>query len=1074
MPQTYKVDEQIPKFKFSECFTKAIDALLKTYQETLTELEKISKNPSSYINETFGVCNNRYKMRYITPSDISTYVGYLAKVIIDRPFPIENVNDMEIMSVAMLQRFVNDNEKCIPFEDTNAYGANANFDQRNIDLGKLVVMCGNEFYDTSVYSKSDMESRAKAMAADIKTIKDMKFDTNTKKLVNAIPKILEENCPDIKYSLKTRKIVNESVTRFIETACAINLCTVQQMIGYCVPNKSFNIVKEIKNPNKRMDYDFYDESVEISEVEEDTSYMVQESVDLSKVKPVFVNLATSSSNFCSDDGGDNFVSNNIKKITGEKYSHSSIGFDVQLNKLYTMNGGFFYDNVYRSQKSGFQYEAIRSSKYRGIRVTIYCALVPNEVYDRMVAAADKMAHSKAKYDYKACADRAKALLFEGKSANPAHSDNQRKQICSTLVNSLMAIAGEPMGNKEIVSPGELGESALTKPRQFFCVYDGPGDGYDPKLAQEKIEDFAKRPSTKVFGEKPVTECYTECCLLRTNDLRIRSKIPFNCNMRDIVLQDMHPLFKDTESAIMFMISDERSPITSLLRKYRTIEKVQPNFRVLNMFMHIKPTDFCSSKDPYHPMNELGFHTDPNWLDKITYGNQFLDGNYRSDAVGNNKFSPMEDTLNHLYSMYCCEGLKTNTELANHIVDVSNTMIGIINQYKCGDCKICNWEMLRDILAVLGEILTRTMLKLYDNNTIIFTISDNMDDAAAPGYMYTESFEEYLDDMYLEEAQPSIKVDSQKTGIAKLVEKAKQLIQKFLNWIQDKFMNIKNNFKEKYKAQMDWVINNKDGTVEKIKNSLGSSLHINLNNYIPIKVKTDTIKAISQTFAEEFKKALTNPENGEPVTAASVVKSIADKLQAAEINAPDGGKGDFKAYCKNIINVALYGTANPQPVNGELKAETFEDMVNNIRNSNDLIEFVVDQVAAKMKEVGVDIKNKLLNNNKPAAQPTDGEPPADDASASKSIGESAFDPVFDDMFMEQDTDQNNPYVGVNNAYMEVCQNLITPLTQEIINKVFLSSYKLFRDIYQAYQNQNTEKQQPASATPQQPQQQTEAK
>ena len=1038
MPQTYKVDEQIPKFKFSECFTKAIDELLKTYQETLTELEKISKNPSSYINETFGVCNNRYKMRYITPSDISTYVGYLAKVIIDRPFPIENVNDMEIMSVAMLQRFVNDNEKCIPFEDTNAYGANANFDQRNIDLGKLVVMCGNEFYDTSVYSKSDMESRAKAMAADIKTIKDMKFDTNTKKLVNAIPKILEENCPDIKYSLKTRKLVNESVTRFIETACAINLCTVQQMIGYCVPNKSFNIVKEIKNPNKRMDYDFYDESVEISEVEEDTSYMVQEAVDLSKVKPVFVNLATSSSNFCADDGGDNFVSNNIKKITGEKYSHSSIGFDVQLNKLYTMNGGFFYDNVYRSQKSGFQYEAIRSSKYRGIRVTIYCALVPNEVYDRMLAAADKMAHSKAKYDYKACADRAKALLFEGKNANPAHSDNQRKQICSTLVNSLMAIAGEPMGNKEIVSPGELGESALTKPRQFFCVYDGPGDGYDPKLAQEKIEDFAKRPSTKVFGEKTVTEYYTECCLLKTNDLRIRSKIPFNCNMRDIVLQDMHPLFKDTESAIMFMISDERSPITSLLRKYRTIEKVQPNFRVLNMFMHIKPADFCSSKDPYHPMNELGFHTDPNWLDKITYGNQFLDGNYRSDAVGNNKFSPMEDTLNHLYSMYCCEGLKTNTELANHIVDVSNTMVGIINQYKCGDCKVCNWEMLRDILAVLGEILTRTMLKLYDNNTIIFTISDNMDDAAAPGYMYTESFEEYLDDMYLEEAQPSIKVDSNKTGLAKLMGNVRELIRKFIRWIQDKFMNITNNFEKKYQAQIEWVSKNQE-MINKIKTALDSNFVVNLNNYSPFNIKVENIKKISEALQNYVKDYKTNSENRDTVSALAIVQSVAKHLDESggvgNVGAPETGpgNGDVKKICQNILNKVLYDqptvpeSKNTQRLNGEM----FNDIANNIIGCGKLIDASVKELSNSMKRICAELENEVKQQESAQKQPqTEGNPQNENPEPEK----------------------NGDASTLSKEFINVCTMLVNPIVDAFDKKVFLQSYKLFRDVVSAYNTQ----------------------
>ena len=1039
MPQTYKIDEKPPKFKFSEHTLKSIESIVKIYTESLSELEKIVKNPDSHIDDAYGVCNNRYKIRYITPSDIATFVSYVGRIVTDAPVPVENINDMEIMSVAMIQRFVNDNEKCIPFEDTNAYGANANFDQRNIDLGKLVIMCANEFYDTGVYSKSDMESRAKAMEPDVKLMADMKFDTKVKKLMDGIPKILSENIPGLEFDLKKRKLVNETISKFLETVCVINLITLEQMMAYCIPNKSFNVVKKTYNPNKRYDYDFYNEEITIEDIEDEEEF-IEESVDLTKAKPVFVNLSV---------GGDNFVSKSIRNITGEQYSHSSIGFDVQLNKLYTFNGGIFHDNVYHWQKAGFQLEALRSSKYAGVRCSVYCVLVPNDVYDRMLKAAQKMEVSNAKYDYMACVYKALAK----KDENPARTDKQKKQICSSFVNAIIAIAGDPLGKKEISSPGELGEEALTKPNQCFCIYDGPGDGYDPKLAQEKIEDFAKRPSTKVYGDKQISEqvveCYTECCLVKTNDVRIRSKIPFNCNMRDVVLQDLRPDFKDTESAIMFMISDERSPITSLLRKYRTIEKVQPTYRVLNMFMHLKPNGGSlfvdNQSDPYRLSNEIGkMHTDPNWLDKITYGNQFLDGNYRSDALGINKFTPMENTLNHLYSMYCGCGLKTNEELANHIVEVANVMTGIIYEYRSGDGgKVCNYEMLRDILATLGEILTRTMLKLYDNNSIVFTISDNMDNSAAPGYMYTESF---IDDLsvYLEEAGPSIKVEGNKTGMAKLGANIVTLLQNFANWVRNSFSKSGTAFYERYKSQVDFVKNNPEDINGRIEKALGNGFTVNLTNYKEFKVQFEAFGVIKKFLAEDI---IGKKDGKQPA-----YQDVTSMLEAIETQLANSGKVEglknrlqslnnktnVKEESTAIINEIFYGTAAPQSVDKPLDSATWKSIINNIQGSKDLAERGVGELTE-----GLNAAETKLKQARDAAKPDAANGDAAKGGQQVNGAEGATQ------------QQTNPWDGTVQAFTELSQVLLKPLIDYISKPFFVDSYNLYESVYKAFKTKYDE-------------------
>lgn len=1064
--------KKVPKFKFSEFSIKTIDALLESYGKALKELEKLCKKPEDFIVDAFGVCNKNYKMRYITPSNVSTFVSYVAKAVNEHPFPIDNVSDLETLSVAMLQRFVNDNERCIPFEDTNAYGANANFDQREITLGKLSIMCANEFYDRDVYSKADMINRAKSMENDLKLLSDMDFDKKVKKMMVAIPGILDENCPAL-YENKMRRLIADALTRGIQTICVVNLCTIEQMIAYCVPNKAFNIVKNLKSGSKRLDYDFYDESVIVHDVDEEE--IIEEAVDPTKVKPVFINLS---------EGGKNFISKTIKGASGGEYSHSSIGFDIQLNKLYTFNMVPYHDDIYHWQKAGFQYEALRSSKYNNTRCTVYCALVPIEVFNKMKKAADDIANSKAKYDYKACIDKLKALSSID-DKNPPRTDNKKKQICSSFVNNLLSIAGKPLSDNEIATPSELGESAKIKSKQFFCVYDGPGSGYDPKLAQEKIDDFIKQPSSKMYSDdedvvkESFTDFYTECCILKTNDLRIRSRIPFNCNIRDIVLQDLHPVFKDTESAIMFMISDERSPITGLLRKYRTVDKVQPNYRILNMFMHIKPYESIldASKDPYFKQNELGMHTDPNWLDKITYGNSFLDGNYRSDAVGNNKFSPIEQALDHLYSMYCPCGLKTNEQLANHIVEVSNVMIGIINQFKSRDCCVENWDMVRDILAVFGEILTRTMLKLYDNNSIIFTISDTMDDAAAPGYMYEESFDidDDEDEEVTMEAGPSISVQkTNKTGLAKLGGNISNLIKKFIDWVSNKFLKSPENFVNTYQDQIKFVNDNKDLN-SKIKTALDADFVVNLNNFNKYNVKADTINNINleEIFNEILQtsgiadkngnisdNATTSQSKGDkaPIksfTTESVLRQLADKIGISDtIKAiAPGQTSSAKEIGNDIINALLHAAdSEGNPVQGtaqqtRLTGDIWEnDIVGIITNTGKLMEIYVNGIGKQIKNIGTKISE--------AAK-------AVTASDKKGNADETINQIDQANKNNAATSSTNSDATIAyNALMGVNTFFTTPMITAIEN-MFKENYKLYADVTRAFNSQYDQNAQPAA-------------
>ena len=1055
-------DEKQTKFYFRTCFLKEVDILLTSYQTALDQLSKMSIKPDGYITDAYGICNNNYKMRYVTPYDVSTFVSYFTRLINDGPYGVENVNDMETMAVAMIQRFVNDNKNCTPFESTNAYGNNAYIDQRTITLSKLLVMCRNEFYDTNVYSLGDMKNRAIAIKPDVTLLRSINFSANMRKLIVGIPKILNENCFPIAQVPRFQKLAQDIISRFIRTVCLINLITVEQLMAYCIPTATYNVkMMNRNNYNTRLDYDYYKESDSIvitKSIDDESKYMipmsdgiVSETVNLKRCKPVFISLST---------GGNNPISKAIKKATNEEYSHSSISFDPNMDKMYTFNAAIYHDDKYNWQLPGLQYEALHSSKYNDVRVTVYCVFVSNETYDKMKSIAENMAKSGAKYDYKAIFSRWHALRHGGADANPSRTDNKNRQICSSFVNSLLSVAGDPIASKEIISPGEIGKAAAVRSSEVFKIFDGVGANYNADEALMKIRKIAEKENASVYAKTIAESMYTECCLLKTNEMRINSKIPFNCNMRDVVLQDMHPEFKDTESAIMFMVSDERSPITSLLRKYRTIEKIQPNARILNMFMHLRHAygnDFDTFK-ANKLQNSIGMHTDVNWLDKITYGNQFLDGNYRADALGNNKFNPMENTLCHLYSMYNCEAMKNNEELANNIIEVANAMHGVIRGYndKIDGCAY-NWEMVRDILAVLGEILTRSMLKLYHNNTIVLSVTDDMPDTGSAGYMYIESF-----DMFLE-ADDSVKVsvNSNKTGAAKVFGNIRMLIQKFLNWISRVWSNIVNKFSTDHGAELKWIENHKQLN-EDIGKAFNNGFDVTLNNYVPYQLQIQKItdkKIKTLDIIKEF------TDKGETPSVDQMFAKMMEKLEWNKTE-NNGTPPDAKTLQLQLKNYLLYNMPErkAQQAQTKLDQKTWNSIVDDLINTPTAMKKVVDEMKKDMEETAkfIDQTNKKTTNE-------------------------SYEFDYDgNMFMEGDTppkegtntDGNGEGETASKTNWSTVATNFTKFTamfeNSVINTIqkdfYGAQYKMYRDIVSAYQSQyekpndNTEQQQKTEEKP----------
>ena len=1072
MPTVYPNTIDTPKegkFEFGGDFVKVTNLLLDTYQEAMNVLEKITKNPEDEINDLYGVCNKTFKLRYITASNIASYIDYLVKALHKGPEAL-NVGDLEMLSVELIRQFIHDNKECVPLDNTNVFPTGKYLSDRCATMEEIVLVCRNEYYDTGVYSKSDMINRAEAIKENVKILDSLRFAANAKRLVTSIPDILNRNA---QLSVSDNMVAEEFIKRFIQTATMINLAAVEQLIAYCIPRTSYNLTRVTNDPNKRFDYDYYGESV-----------------DLTKYSPVFINLS---------HGGDDIVHKSIRKFNDADWAHSSISFDPHMGVMYTMNGGPFSDDVYGKQKPGFQREALHSSKYNDILVRVYAILVPNEVVAKMKDVVANLETANVKYDYK-------AIWKKARDAHAQGDENPYKQICSTLVNAVIALAGEPLSDEEVASPEDLNKAAEVRPNQVLKVYEGPGSGYDYDDAMEKIEAFASGKNTIPYSEQFVTES----CMLKTADMCIRGKVPFNCNMRDIVLLDTSDEYKDVRNAVSFIMGDSRSPVAALVRKYRTRDEYPLVNRILPMFIHIKPYNTNPPADG-KPRNkwEMGMHTDTGWLDKITYGDEFTDGNYRDDALGNNKFTPITHTLRTLYDMFKCDDMKSNEDLANNVYDIACAIMDITQQFNptFADMRtIEDREVIRDILVVLAEIMTRSMLKLFYNNTLCLSASDDMPDTMVPGYMYTEGFV-----MEATSAVPNQKVGVTVTDAAgktlannkSVGQKIADLMKKFANWVATTFAKIAAKFTGDHKAEIDWVSKNMQLNTE-IRDALGKSFNITLSGYVPFAVP---IKALTDgiNFSSGVDNILGEIDNGtikdpNEITQSYIIGKVVtgsglEKLKAALTN----DQTDANAKAQAVDNFVLYGTkfgvdtpASPQQPTA-LTADMWmkgegansEGIVSDIIYTGPALKSFVDKAAPDLKKAADAVSKKAQENPvkpegestlfdvlAPIFQEATGDPATNQRPQAESNPPAA---QTDDAGNKTDTTdkpaENKPaetnnkpalYQKLATEFPKVQAMLETRAVNTLIRKFYAVNYKIYRDIVTAYKSQA--KTQPAAEQP----------
>lgn len=471
------------------------------------------------------------------------------------------------------------------------------------------------------------------------------------------------------------------------------------------------------------------------------------------------------------------------------------------------------------------------------------------------------------------------------------------------------------------------------------AYCNPATDY--KFKKEKKEDSDEE------------DVVTECCMCKTNDYMIRNRIPFNCNMRDVILQDVTPDFKDTHDAVHFILKDSRSPISILVNKYASKEGIREihSYGIARMFMgvnkcHEHCLDEVFKKDGEavsgDPLEDVaGFNTKVDWLDNIAFGNNYLDGNYRRDALGNNHVHPITNSLDMIFKIYGGIELKSNTELADNILSVAGAIKSIIHEYNEGK-PIENYDLTKDILVLFGEILTRNMLRLYYNNTQVIVFRDDMPNAGAPGFIEESFLMEELGE-FVQEADATGSDDGSKAkensyngvsftdGNGKEIKpadtgKMKKLLNSIINWFKSVFEKWTNSAVEKLGKYKEEVEKNKDLNAE-IGAALGSSFHANLKNYKKFVINADKFSAnldvakdrvnrwMGQDPISSFAKTV--------VTMLGIKETDVDNIVTAENN-PDG-KPNWKAITDKCIEYYFFAgpSDNDRYYNGELTKDMWE-------------------------------------------------------------------------------------------------------------------------------------------------------
>ena len=974
------------KYKFCDHFLHHFDKLAKVYDDKLKQVRSIDKN----IKDTsHGVCNNGYHIRYITPSDISTFVANLDKSLATGMIH-PSVNDCNLFSVMSAKKFVETNggTSFVNTSDSNGTPIINN----STSLEDLELMVNDEVFKRDVYTKHELSQRAKHIKEDAKAFDQMHFTAALRSLVAKLPTIIEKHSESAcsECDVKCKHELGIYIGKFIIFALKLNIMSLEQMIRYAVPKVTFDTLDDREHKITSSTVQGYMEMFG----EEVESEVVQESVDTKKKEPLF---------FVFSAGVAPVLSKSIMKATGSKYSHMGLSFDADCHKIYTFTSRSEKRENYVSGETGFGFtiDSIADLCENSSEINIMVGFIDKAKADIIRSEINDFAHHKTSFD---------AGLFISYLKNKAPNNdgkNKYKQVCSSFCDYILKQADIKISDEAMPSPGGMKDQldkASAKLNNVFEVFNGKASEYVPEIAEAEVAKFASREYSRAFDE-----VYTECFHITKVDSEVRSRIPFNCNFRDIVLADNHEFYKNTACALDYIVKHPKSPFNQLIVKYVDPEKNPVEPGEAQSLMRMLFGDYLNKVDYENPFYrpDVQFPSDPNWMDKLTYGNAYYDLNYRRDNPGNQDTDPITAKLDILCKMFmpCCHECDSE-KLANNVLRIINIMTTIIDIRK----HTTDWQIPRllstDVLALLGDILTRTLMKLYYLNTLVVSFSDTMDDTMIPGYMYNE--EEYTEtedgDVVLQEAF-ILEADDTTTPKAMVVKnnneatnKAYSGFTKFWHGFINFWDNIVSNYFrswEKTQEKITKSLEKSKSSVEEIEKAVSDGrFSINIENYVKYNIQAEAIANLKPD--ENVNKMINEIKEGKFTTQSNEFNSsekhdatwlyqferdfypepvhkliMANKTNAASGEGEDknsANENTDKNRTKVLVNFVLYGNTNgeaPKAESHPLAPGDLTDMYDNLIGTKNGLGKIFNEYNERVKKANKALQSAMDEATKKA-------------------------------------------------------------------------------------------------------------
>ena len=430
-----------PVVEFSPEFLNAFGESIAMYDDTLDQLDSLVHGKG--FDDEYGICNCTYQMRYITPNDISSFINDLFKAISMKLIACD-ICDLQRFSVEMAKKFINDNTGvCVG--RGNIMAKSTYEDPRVETLMDMLVATENTFFDRCVYSKFEMQQRAKDLKKDYDTINGMHFGATMKAVVKSLPEIIkkamQENASFVCCSCDT---VMDCIETFILFSVGLNTCMLTQMIGYCEPMTTY--------------------------LRKEKQTVTQESVSPRKYKPVYIVLTA---------GQSPVVSSAIKKITHSKWSHVSIAFDASLDEMYSYA---MKETEYASKDQGLRRESIQSQYVKPCDICVYGIYVPSKEVNTIKDTISSKLGDKTEFDFG-------MLVRKAFKDTPKQSDDDNKKICTTFVNGLMDSIGKRLSDKDVPAPQDIKDRLDASENDVIQLYEGPAKYYDTAAITTKMKQY---------------------------------------------------------------------------------------------------------------------------------------------------------------------------------------------------------------------------------------------------------------------------------------------------------------------------------------------------------------------------------------------------------------------------------------------------------------------------------------------------------------------------------------------------------------------------------------------------------